>query len=43
MLYSYLNVTYQFVYYTVLCNKVSLRLPTNKVGEDVMESVQAHV
>ena len=27
------------MYYTLLGNKVSLRLPTNKVGEDVMQSV----
>ena len=27
------------IYLIVLCNKVSLRSPTNKAGEDVMESV----
>ena len=39
-LHSYINVTYQFVCYTVLCDKVSPRSPTNKVREDVTESVQ---
>ena len=27
----------------VLCNKVLMRSPTNKVGKDVTESVQMHV
>ena len=32
MSYSYLNVTYQLVSYTVLCNKVLPRSLTNKAG-----------
>ena len=40
MLYSYLNVTYQFVCHMVLCNEVLPRLLTKKAGEDVTESVQ---
>ena len=33
----------QFMYYTLFGNKASSRSPTNKVGEDVMESDQTCV